>query len=238
MVMSVVVSGFFGYLLILSLTWVIPNLNSALNARDSSGHPLPAVLAIVEATLGERAGKAVLILTVLAMWFCGLSAVTSISRTIYAFARDRGVPLAKVWSRISPRHQTPAAAIWLSVGLAFAALVYSASYSVVTSISVVGFYLSYIIPVFLGWRRKSQWVEKRGPFSLGSHSNLINGIAVVWTVFVCTLVVMPPNARAGLAILGVIALLFALHKFTGPHEFRRPQWDLTVANSVTSNKDP
>ena len=236
MVMSVVVSGFFGYLLILSLTWVIPNLNSVLNARDSSGHPLPAVLAIVEATLGEHAGKTVLILTVLAMWFCGLSAVTSVSRTIYAFARDKGVPLAKVWSSISPRHQTPAAAIWLSVGLAFAALIYSRSYSVVASISVVGFYLSYIIPVFLGWRRKSQWMEKRGPFHLGSRSNLINGLAVVWTLFVCTLMVMPPNTRAGLAILVVVALLFALHQFTRPHEIRKPQWDLAEENSVVPIK--
>ena len=236
MVMSVGVSGFFGYLLILSLTWVIPNMNSALNARDPGGHPLPAVLAIVEATLGEQAGKAVLVLTVLAMWFCGLSAVTSISRTIYAFARDKGLPLAKVWSSISPRHKTPVAAIWLSVGLAFAALIYSGSYSVVTSISVVGFYLSYIIPVYLGWRRKSQWVGKRGAFHLGSHSNLINGIAVVWTAFVCALVVMPPNARAGLAILGVLALLFALHQFTGPHEFRKPLWDLAEESSVGSSK--
>ncbi len=237
MVMSVVVSGFFGYLLIVSLTWVIPNIDSALHARDSSGHPLPAVLAIVVAALGERAGKAVLLLLVLAMWFCGLSAVTSISRTIYAFARDQGVPLSKVWSSISPRHQTPVAAIWLSVGLAFIALVYSGTYSVVASISVVGFYLSYIIPVFLGWRRKSQWAGKRGAFHLGSHSNLINAIAVAWTVFVCILMVMPPNVRAGLAILGMMAALFVLHFFTGPHEIRKPLWDFTAENSVNSNKD-
>ena len=236
MVMSVLVSGFFGYLLILSLTWVIPNVGHVLNTRDSSGQPLPAVLAIVEATLGESAGKAVLILTVLAMWFCGLSAVTSISRTFYAFARDRGVPFAKVWSRISPRHQTPAAAIWLSVGLAFAALIYSESYSVVTSLSVVGFYLSYIIPVFLGWRRKKLWQAKRGPFHLGRSSNLINGLAVAWTVLVCILMVMPPNTRAGLAILGVLALLFALHRLTGPHEMRKPLWDFAQEAPAASLK--
>jgi amino acid transporter len=236
MVMSVLVSGFFGYLLILSLTWVIPDVSHVLNARDSSGQPLPAVLAIVEATLGESAGKGVLILTVLAMWFCGLSAVTSISRTFYAFARDKGVPLAKVWSRISPRHQTPAAAIWLSVGLAFAALIYSESYSVVTSLSVVGFYLSYIIPVFLGWRRKSLWRGKRGPFHLGSYSNLINVAAVVWTVLVCILMVMPPNTRTGLAILGVLALLFALHRLTGPHEIRKPLWDFARESPPASAK--
>jgi len=230
MVMSVVVSGIFGYLLILSLTWVIPNLGSVLNARDPGGQPLPAVLAIVQATLGGQAGKAVLILTVLAMWFCGLSAVTSISRTFYAFARDKGVPLAKVWSSIGRRHQTPAAAIWLSVGLAFGALIYSRSYSVVTSISVVGFYLSYIIPVFLGWRRKSQWTAKRGPFHLGRYSNAINVAAVVWTLLVCVLMVMPPNARAGLALLVVLVVLFALHLLTGPHQIRKPHWDLAEQN--------
>src|SRR5205807_3518524 len=94
----------------------------------------------------------------------GLSTVTSLSRTIYAFARDKGLPLAALWSRINPRHHTPAAAIWLSVALALAAMIYSGSYSVVTSISVVGFYLSYIIPVYLGWRRKTEWAQKRGPW--------------------------------------------------------------------------
>jgi hypothetical protein len=126
---------------------------------------------------------------------------------------------------ISPRHQTPVAAIWLSVGLAFVALVYSGTYSVVASISVVG------------WRRKSQWAGKLGVFHLGSHSNLINAIAVAWTVFVCILMVMPPDARAGLAILGMMAGLFVLHFFTGPHEIRKPLWDLTAENSVSSNKD-
>jgi len=237
MVMSVLVSGFFGYLLILSLTWVIPDVGSVLNAKGLNGHPLPAVLAIVETTLGERAGKAVLMLAVAAMWFCGLSAVTSISRTLYAFARDKGVPLAKVWSTISPRHRTPGAAIWLSVGLAFAAMIYSGTYSVVTSISVVGFYLSYILPVFLGWRRKSRWAANRGPWHLGSRGNLINALAVLWTVFICILMVMPPNTRAGWGIGGVMVVLFVLHKLTGPHAIRKPVWDLAEQNSVAVNKE-
>ena len=237
MVMSVVVSGFFGYLLILSLAWVIPDIARVLNARGASGDPLPAVLAIVEMTLGARAGKAVLILTVLAMWFCGLSAVTSISRTIYAFARDKGVPLARVWSTISPRHQTPAAAIWLSVVLAFGAMIYSGTYSVVTSVSVIGFYLSYIIPVFLGWRVKEQWLTKRGPWHLGKWSNLINVLAVIWTVLICIIMVMPPNTRGGLGMAGVLAILFVMHRWSGPHEICRPVWDTAGKNSVAAQKE-
>jgi len=226
MVMSVVVSGFFGYLLILSLTWVIPDLARVLSTKDAGGNTVPAVLAIVESALGARTGIAVLGLTALAMWFCGLAAVTSVSRAFYAFARDRGLPLSSLWSRISPRHQTPAYAIWLSVALAFAAMVYSGAYAVVTAISVVGFYLSYIIPVYLGWRKKRLWISKRGPWHLGNSSDAVNLAAVVWTVFICTIMVLPPNSRAGLGIAAAILVLFALHRLSGEHKVRKPAWDL------------
>jgi amino acid transporter len=226
MVMSVVVSGFFGYILILSLTWAIPSISRVLAVKDAGGHPLPAVLAIVEMTLGSRAAIAVLALTVLAMWFCGLAACTSVSRTFYAFARDQGVPFSKIWSLVSPRHKTPASAIWLSAALAFAAMVYSGAYSVVTSISVVGFYLSYIIPVYLGWRKKRLWISKRGPWHLGKSSNTINILALLWTLGICTIMVMPPNARAGWGIASVMGVLLLLHLVSGRHKVQKPIWEL------------
>ncbi|HUZ46611.1 MAG TPA: amino acid permease [Terriglobia bacterium] len=233
MVMSVVVSGFFGYLLILSLAWAIPSIGAVLSATDSGGHHLPAVLAIVEMSLGARAAVFVLALTVLAMWFCGLSAMTSVSRTFYAFARDKGMPLSQIWCRISPRHKTPAAAIWLSVVLALGAMIYSGAYSVVTSISVVGFYLSYIIPVFLGWRKKSLWVHKRGPWHLGGLSNVINVLALVWTLFICTIMLMPPNTRSAWGI-GVVLILLTISRQVGPREFRKPVWELSEKEGKSS----
>ncbi len=237
MVMSVAVSGLFGYLLILSLTWAVPDLARALNAHDASGHPLPAVLAIVQTSLGRRAGSLVLGLTVLAMWFCGLSAVTSISRTFYALARDQGMPLWKVWSHIG-RHKTPAPSIWLSVIMAFGAMIYSRAYSVVTSISVVGFYVSYIVPVYLGWREKSRWIQKRGPWHLGRSSNTINLLAVIWTVFICAIMVMPPNARAGWGIATVVAILYVVHRMSGRHEVRKPAWELAEEDVPDDSRDP
>ena len=236
-VLSVVVSGIFGYLLVLSLTWAIPSISSALNTKDAAGNPLPAVLAIVTAGLGQRAGKAVLLLAVAAMWFCGLAAVTSVSRVIYALARDKGLPLAEFWGKTNPRHKTPGAAIWVSVVVAFLCLAYKPSYSVVTSLSVVGCYLAYNIPVYLGWRRKQQWLDKRGPWNLGRHSNLINVLALVWTVFICTIMIMPPNVLAGISMAVVLIVLFALHWFTGPHEIRKPTW-ATADDSITPISQP
>lgn len=224
MVMSVVVSGIFGYLLILSLVLAIPNLAQVLHTSDASGHPLPAVLTIVRRTLGVRAATAVLALTVLAMWFCGLGAITSVSRSLFALARDNGMPLSSIWSRVSTRLKTPGPAIWLSAALAFFAMIWGGAYSVVTSISVIGFYLAYIAPVYLGWRTKSSWLGKRGPWHLGGASNTINGLAVLWTVFICAVMVMPPNARAGWGFLAVMGVLLLLHVASGQHKMYKPQW--------------
>ncbi len=232
MVMSVIASGFFGYLLILSLTWAIPDIGRVLGATDPGGHSIPAVLAIVQMTLGSRAGVLVLGVTVFAMWFCGLAACTSVSRSFYAFARDNGMPFSKLWSRISARHKTPALAIWLSAALALAAMIYSGAYSVVTSISVVGLYLSYIIPVYLGWRKKHLWISKRGPWNLGDSSNTVNVLALIWTVGICVIMVMPPNARAGWGIASVMGALLLLHLMSGKHQIQKPQWKLEDEGST------
>lgn len=234
MVMSVVVSGIFGYVLILSLAWAIPNISAVLGAKDAGGSPLPAVLAIVQFSLGTRAVAAVLGLTVLAMWFCGLAAVTSVSRSFYALARDNGMPFSSLWSKVSQRWKTPAAAIWLSAALAFGAVIYSGAYSVVTSISVVGFYLSYLIPVYLGWRKKKSWAAKRGPWTLGNSSDTVNLLAILWTVLVCIIMVMPPNARAGWGIAVVMGLLLFVHLVSGKHKVHRPNWGSTGESTFTS----
>ena len=224
MVMSVVVSGVFGYVLILALALAIPDVARILQATDASGNPVPAVLTIVRLGLGSTAANGALLLTVLAMWFCGLAAITSLSRSFYALARDNGMPASPFWSRVSPRLKTPGPAIWLSAGLAFAATVYSGAYSVVTSISVVGFYLSYIIPIYLGWRKKSSWIDKRGPWNLGRASNTVNVLALIWTAFICFVMIMPPNARAGWGLLLVIGPLFLLHVVSGKHKTHKPNW--------------
>ena len=39
-----------------------------------------------------------------------------------------------------------------------------------------------------------------------------------------------------LAILGVLALLFALHRLTGPHEIRKPLWNAVVETPADSIK--
>jgi amino acid transporter len=103
MVLAVVVSAVVGYLLLFALTISIGDLPAVLSARDSGGNEVPAVIVVLTAALGERAGVLFSALAAMAMWFCGLSAVTWSSRIIYAFARDGGLPGSGCWRQGSRR---------------------------------------------------------------------------------------------------------------------------------------
>lgn len=224
-VMAVAVSAVVGYLLLAALTLAIADLPSALDARDASGNQIPAVIAILTQALGDRAGILATALAAMAMWFCGLSAVTWTSRTIYAFARDGGLPASGLWRRVSSRHGTPAPAVWLSVGVAFVATLSSGTYAVVTSISVIGLYFSYIIPVYLAWRRRGTAAEAaRGPWHLGRFGASINVVAIAWVIFITVILSIPDNMRAGKTMAGLTLLLGAWWMAAERDRFKGPAW--------------
>ena len=234
-VMAVVVSSVVGYLLLFALTIAIRDIPAVLNARDATGHEIPAVIAILTTALGARAGGLVTGLAAMAMWFCGLSAVTWTSRVIYAFARDGGLPASTVWRRVSTTHLTPAPAIWLSVAIAFVATISSGTYAVVTSISVIGLYVSYIVPVYLAWRARGSPKEvARGPWHLGRFGVLINVVAMLWVVFITAILAIPDNMRAGKTIVGLTVALSAWYLLAERHRYQGPAWSTQAATPPES----
>ena len=107
---------------------------------------------------------------------------------------------------MSPKHLTPAPAIWFSIATAFLALVWSGAYSVVTSISTIALYFSYGIPVLLKILKRGSALWQPAPeWHLGRHSHWINGMAIAWTIFICAILVMPPNELSGKTIAGLTA---------------------------------
>jgi amino acid transporter len=224
-VMAVVVSAVMGYLLLIALTLAIQDIPGVLNARDASGHEIPAVIAILTTALGARAGGLVTGLAAMAMWFCGLSAVTWTSRVVYAFARDGGMPASAVWRRVSAAYLTPAPAIWLSVVIALVATISSGTYAVVTSISVIGLYVSYIVPVWLAWRARGSAIEvPRGPWHLGRFGSTINVVAMMWVAFITVILAIPDNMRAGKTIVGLTLALGVWYLLAERHRFHGPAW--------------
>jgi amino acid transporter len=225
MVLSVVVSAVVGYLLLAALTLAISDIPSVLHAVDSSGNHVPAVIAILRQSLGERAGTLASALAAMAMWFCGLSTITSNSRAVYAFARDGGMPLSRVWRQVSRKHLTPAPAIWFSASTAFVALVYSGAYSVVTSISTIALYLSYTIPIYLKLRSPRAFTPFAA-WNLGRYSRRLNLVAVAWTAFISVVLVLPPNELSGRTLSAVTLALAAWYVVSERERYRGPALDL------------
>jgi amino acid transporter len=230
--LSVAVSGLFGFLMLMFVTLAIQDLKATAAAENP-------FIYIFQQALGKTFGEVVLWVVTLAMWFCGLSCVTSTSRMIFAFSRDRGMPLADTWAHVSRRHRTPAAAVWLAAGLALVlpltilALVvafpskldFSKLYPAVTGISTIALYLSYGIPLLLKLlaQRRGIWTPRaNGPWHLGRWSAPVGVVALLWIAFITVLFVLPPNQLTGYVFAGAFALLLLLYFGTAHGRFRGP----------------
>ena len=214
--LSVAVSGVVGWLLLLAVTLAIPDLKAAV----ASDTPFIDVLV---AGLGDTLGRAMVWMTMGAMWFCGLASITSNSRMLFAFARDGGMPASKWIARVSPRWQSPHVAVWVSAAMAFLVAVWSEAYTAMVALSTIALYTSYGVPIFLGLRarRTGRWSE-RGPWTMGRWSTVVNVVALTWVLIVLVLFVLPPNQLAGYTFAGTLVVLalawfgYMRGRFKGP----------------------
>jgi amino acid permease (GABA permease) len=188
-VLSIVVSLFAGWLLLIGVTLAIQDY-----AKEAVAVVPPA--AIFVDAVGHNLAVFLMIVVVGAQFYCGMSSVTANSRMIYAFSRDGAIPGSSFWHRINPRTRTPTNSIWFAAVGAFILglpyLVNYTAYAAVTSIAVIGLYIAYGIPIFLRLRAGDSFV--RGPWHLGRWSRLVGTIAVIWIVFISILFVLPQAA--------------------------------------------
>lgn len=220
--LSVAVSGVAGYILLLVLTWCIPAGDVAATASD----PYPVLYVLYQNLKAVWANTGAILIGG-AMWLCGLSAITSMSRMWYAFARDDGMPGARWIKQINPRYGTPIHAIVLTTCLAVVLCLYSAAYYVVSSISTATLYLAYVIPIYLNWRNKRRrqgesTTPENAPWNLGRWGPILNAIAIVWALFITVLFSIPPNELVlwSLLLFGLALVLYwhlhAKQHFRGP----------------------
>jgi amino acid permease (GABA permease) len=185
-VMSIVVSLFAGWILLIGVTFAIQHYTTEVGAL------VPPAQIFVDA-VGSTGGKLLLLIAIGAQLFCGMSSVTANSRMIYAFSRDGALPGSDIWHKVNHRTRTPTNAIWLAAaGALILGLPYlwnGTAYAAVTSIAVIGLYIAYVLPTFLRLRQGASF--QRGPWHLGQWSYLIGSIAVIWVVIITILFMLP-----------------------------------------------
>src|SRR5205823_7834297 len=205
-------SGVPGYAMLLAVTLSIGD-PAAATAADN-----PFIF-ILRGALGAKLGNALVLVAMAAMWFCGLSSVTSNSRMLFAFARDGGLPFSTRIASVSARFRSPHVAVWVSAGMALLVALWADAYSAMVALSTVALYASYALPIFFRLRARGR---AAGPWTLGRRSRAVNLIALGWVVICMVLFVLPPNQLAGFTFAGCAAALWLywrLHmrgRFKGP----------------------
>jgi amino acid transporter len=221
---SVFYSAVIGWIVLLAITFAIQKTKEPEILK--AGYP---ALEIFETALGSAAAKAVILISTIGQLFCGMACVTSASRMTFAFSRDGAVPGHKLWRRLG-KNRTPTWAV-LFVCL-FAAIVTFPAYFpnslgtpvaflAVTSISVIGLYIAYTIPVFLRWRQGDSF--QTGSWTLGAKYKWVNPIAFCW-VAICVVIFCLPFAPEG---------VFFKHGFNWSAVNYAPLVTIGVMGSVT-----
>lgn len=245
MVSSVLWSALFGYIMLCSFVLVLPNMDDAAKqgwnvffwAMDTQVNPL--VKDIVYFAI------------LLCQWLCGLATVTSVSRMIFAFSRDGGLPASKALAKVSPKYRTPVAAIWagsiLSVlfvwGSSLVSIGETPVYTIVVSCTVIFLFFSFVIPIALGlfaWGG-SKW-DKMGPWNLGEGVfKLFAVLSILAMILIFVLGVQPPNGPAlyvtvgFLVLTGIVWFGFEKRRFKGPpigDEVARRQAEISAAEKA------
>ncbi|ANB71431.1 amino acid permease [Paraburkholderia phytofirmans] len=200
---SVFWSTTFGYVMVCAFVLVMPDISAGV--KQGTGFfeailaPIPGPLRIV-----------IELLMFFINYVCGLAAVTSTSRMMFAFARDGGLPGSKWLRKVNAAHRTPGAAIWTSAVLAIVVTLYGDAFTVLSAGSAVFLFISYAMPIAAGIFAEGRVWKEKGPFQLGMLSKPFAVAAVFGALVLAYVGMQPPNQKVVYVIVGLLAVLLAI----------------------------
>ncbi|WP_375389586.1 APC family permease [uncultured Amnibacterium sp.] len=231
-----------------------------LSARDPSdkriGSGAGGLQFLVLDALGPVAGTALLCCVAVAVCVCVLAIHTASIRSVFAMARDGGLPFSASLARVNQKSRTPVVpAIVIGLGAIVILLVNVGQpevFTTVTSVAVVLVYVAYLLVTIpmLVQRIRGGWSGRdNGPgyFSLGRLGIPVNVIAVVWGFLMALNLVWPRSeiygsvpwagvvACAGIGTVGVIVYVVRTRRGVGVLAEHRS--DPAQAHAASSSAD-
>lgn len=213
---SVAVAGLAGWILLAAVVMAVPDLGEMASKGDRA---FPWAL---QAVLPRGLDAGIGIGIALSMYGCGLGAVTSASRMVFAFARDGGLPFSKALRRISASSQAPAVAIWTVTASAWLFTLWTPFYSTITAVCTIFLYISYVLPTALGALAYGRTWTRMGPWDLGRWYRPLAVVSVLGCLALIVIGMQPPNERSAWVVGGTLAAMAVVWfggerlRFAGP----------------------
>jgi amino acid transporter len=233
---SVFWAAVFGWLVLLAITFAASDVAAVNDGGGTS-------LAVFTSSMSSGWAEAVILISTVGQIFCGMAGLTSASRTWYAFSRDRAIPGWRTWTRLNSR-RVPAYSVYAMTVCCLIVTIPALwgtaagipwAFFAVVSITVIGLYIAYVMPVYLRLRAGDSF--QPGAWNLGRKYKWMCTVAVAWTIIAMVIFSLPftPAAvpwsgefdwtavnYAPIAVVAVIAavgiwwLASARNTYTGP----------------------
>ncbi|KAF2439660.1 amino acid transporter [Karstenula rhodostoma CBS 690.94] len=183
---SIAINGVTGFAMLVAILYCIGDIDAALNTP--TGYSFIEIL--TQGTSSVAGGTALSALLVIMFMLCTMGTVASASRQLWAFARDNAVPNARIISYVHPTLKIPLVSILstctISCLLSLINIGSATVFNAMVSLSVAGFFGSYLLPfsLLLHTRLRNPEMLEFGPWRLGRLGPWINGFAIAWSALV------------------------------------------------------
>ncbi|KAJ9484932.1 hypothetical protein VN97_g8432 [Penicillium thymicola] len=232
-VLAVILGAVTGFAFLVTLCFCIGDIETTANT--STGVP---VIQIIYDSTGSKVATCILssLISVIVI-VAGNNILAEGSRSVYAFARDNGLPFSKFFSKVESKTHVPVNAVLLTlvVQLALDAIEFGTTtgFETVIAISTEGFYLSYAIALFsrLAGYCTGHVTKLDGPYSFSVPVSVaLNIIGLLFLLFAAITFNFPsenPVTHQSMnytsAAIGVVALISGITWITtGRKHFSGP----------------
>ncbi|CAG9982344.1 unnamed protein product [Clonostachys byssicola] len=239
MMYSVLLNGITGLAYCIVLLFATTSLDSLLQTPTQ----FPFMEVYLQATQ-SRAGATVLsaIIPIIAA-AASMAGLTSSSRTLWAFARDKATPFHEKLSRVDGKLHIPKNAVLTCVAfqwaLGFIYLGSTTAFNAIISMAIIGMYLSYLIPIvymlLYGRRQSISQISRymKLPNWLGICLNVASIVWMIVAIIFSTFPILMPvtSTNMNYSIVVMIGWLFfgvVYYLFWGRKKFEAPMSDTSV----------
>lgn len=198
---SISACGIFGFILMIVTCFCIQSddiENQILGTKF--GQPMAQIIYDAFETVpgqGKKVAMAMMILIAIGQFLMGASILTAISRQIFAFARDNGLPMSWWIKKVNKKLSVPIHAVitggLASIVVGLLCLIGDAAASTLFTLYVAGNYFAWGMPTFL----RLLWMKEKfrpGPFFLGEFWSRVNGwVSTCFIAFTIVMVMFPTN---------------------------------------------
>ncbi|EDO18999.1 hypothetical protein Kpol_2002p70 [Vanderwaltozyma polyspora DSM 70294] len=232
---AVLLSTLSGVIFLIPILIILPDIDTLF-----TGHKILPIVNIFTKSTNSTVVSIFLVLMILGnLFFSGIGSITTSSRSVYSFSRDRGIPYHNLWTYVDPSSvsKVPKYSIWLSMAISYflglLALFSTAAFNAFIGAAVLCLCSATVIPLILvlfSRRRVIRNAPVKMKYKLGW---IVNIISVLWLLLSMVSVCFPPQIPVTFQTMNyaLIVYIFCLISITvlyfkwGKYNFQLPSVD-------------